>query len=286
MTINPHITKTAEELRKMYSTSASKESTNFIIYGGAGAGKTSLLRSCRTPVLLHSFDPGGGSVLETPVPWSPYTACIESGDILVDSRFEGEDPKNPSRFELWDKVYHQLKREKFFDSLGTYAIDLTTFSQCIMNFILKQEGRSGSTGLIVGKGNKQVYAGVPHQNDWLPQMMYIENTLRDILSYSCDVVLLGHDASVKDEITGQVQKDLMITGKLVRRVPLLFNEMYHAEVITSSTGPQYKLLTTKTGTYQAKTRMGAAGQLEVRETADIKSMLKKCGRNAEDKPKL
>lgn len=282
------ISTTASDLRKMYVSSSSATSNNFIIYGGTGSGKTSLLRSCRTPVLLHSFDPGGGSVLQSKVPWSPYDSCIDNGKILVDSRFEGEDPANPSRFELWDKVYHQLKREDFFNSLGTYALDLTTFSQCIMYYILKKEGRAG-TGMIMkgeGKDAKMVYAGVPHQNDWMPQMMYIENSIRDLLSYSCDVILLGHDAAIKDEITGGIQKDLMVTGKLTRRIPLLFNEMYHSETVSSAAGTSYKLLTQKTGTYQAKTRIGCAGQLAIRENADIKAILKKCGRVWEDKPNI
>jgi len=284
------ISTTAADLRKMYSSSPSATSTNFIIYGGSGSGKTSILRTCRTPILLHSFDPGGGSVLQSQVPWSHYDSCIDNGKILVDSRFENEDPANPTKFELWDKVYHQLKRDDFFNQLGTYALDLTTFSQCIMYYILKQEGRAGS-GMVVKpsldpKEKKMVYAGVPHQNDWMPQMMYIENAIRDLLSYSCDVVLIGHDALVKDEITGAVLKDLMVTGKLTRRIPLLFNEMYHAEVATSASGNTYKLLTQKTGTYQAKTRMGCAGQLAIREDADIKAMLKKCGKNYSDKPNI
>jgi hypothetical protein len=279
------INKTAEELRNMYSSSSSKESTNFIIYGGSGSGKTSLIRSMRTPILVHSFDPGGCAVLEGQVPWSPYDTCIDNGKILVDTRFEGEDPAEPTKFELWDKVYHQLRRDKFFDLLGTFVIDsLTTFSQCIMYYILKKEGRAGSAQIT--KEGKKIYSGIPHQNDWMPQMMYIENAIRDMLSFSCDLVLLAHDSAVKDEITGKVMKDINVTGKLTRRLPLLFSEMYHTETIESSAGIQYKLLTRKDGTYQAKTRMGKGGELELRENADIKVLLKKCNRNYQDKPNL
>jgi len=282
---NLKIQKTAEDLRSMYSSSTGSETTNFIIYGGSGSGKTSLLRSARTPILVHSFDPGGCDVLEGKVPWSPYDTSIDNGKVLVDNRFEHEDPANPTAFELWDKVYHQLKRDKVFDSLGTFVIDsLTTFSQCVMYYILKKEGRSGSKA--VANGQKVSYQGVPFQQDYLPQMMFIENTLRDILSNSCDVILTAHDAAVKDEITGRVQKDIMVTGKLVRRLPLLFSEIYHTESIEAGTSTSYKLLTRKTGTYQAKTRMGKGGELELREDANLKAMLKKCGRNYHDKPNL
>jgi hypothetical protein len=278
------INKSAEAIRAQYKTSSSARTTNFIIYGGTGSGKTSLLRSCRTPVLLDSFDPGGGSVLEGPVPWSPYDSCIDNGKILVDTRFEGDDPAKPTKFELWDKVYQERKRDKFFDLLGTYALDLTSFSQAVMNYVINKYGRSGNTCVV--KDGKPVFNGVPQQQDYLPQMVYIEAVIQSILSYDCDVVLIGHDSMVKDDVTGMVMKDLMITGKLTRRIPLLFSEMYHAEVRSSATGNSYELLTTKTGTYQAKTRMGKGGELAIREPGDIKAMLKKCNRNFEDKPAI
>ena len=106
------IDKTAQEIHEMYQKSASANSTNFLIYGGGGTAKTSLLRTCRTPVLVHSFDPGGCSVLEGQSPfYKDYDTCIDNGKILVDSRFEKEDPKNPRAFEEWDREYHRLKSQ-------------------------------------------------------------------------------------------------------------------------------------------------------------------------------
>ena len=116
------------KLRDIYKTSKHSHTTNFLIYGGVGSGKTYSLRTARAPVLVHSFDPGGSSVLEKE---------IKNGRIIVDTRFEIENPANPSAFRLWDAEFHRLLRIGFFEHLGTYAIDsITTWGQAALNEIL------------------------------------------------------------------------------------------------------------------------------------------------------
>jgi len=97
---------------------------------------------------------------------------------------------------------------------------------------------------------------------------------------------LGHDSSDKDDATGKMFISLMITGKLVRRVPLLFDEMYVAMTKETSKGIEYQLLTQKTGLYQAKSRLAKMGELETYEVPDIKAILRKTGRDTNDKPSL
>ncbi len=266
---NINIQKAAKNLRDMYKTSTSN---NFLIYGGTGAGKTTLIRTARTPILVHSFDPDGTRALEGKINTIPYDTNIDNGKIMVDTRFEHEDPLKPTVFKLWLKEMEKLKAMKMFDHLGTFVLDsLTTFGSSILNSVMADDSRAGAT---------------PQQNDWLPQMVRIENSIRQILSLPCDFILIAHDAKVKDEISGKLQTDLLVTGKLTRRIPTLFSEQYHAEAIEKASGVERVLLTAKTGSYYAKTGMGKNGELATREPADIKAMLRKCGRTADDKPNL
>lgn len=263
----------AKQIRERYAGDPRSASFNCVLYGGLGTGKTFSLRTAVSPIYIMSFDPGGSKVLANRIANHPYpNTCIESGDILVDSRFEVEDPKKPGSFALWDKQYEILKRSGFFNSIGTFVIDsMTTWAQCALNEVLKRAGRT---------------AGVPQQNDWFPQMVLLENAIRDFISLPCHCILIGHDAVSKDEVTGKIYKDLMITGKLVRRIPLLFDEIYFATTKQTSKGTEYFFATKATSTYQARTRLGAGGLLEEMESPDFKQILRKVGLSAEDKPAI
>jgi len=263
----------AEKLQKMYADDPRSKTYNAIIYGPLGTGKTMLLRSVRRPLHVDSFDPGGTKVLhgDIKIPGWP-SEYLSDKEIYTDTRFEAEDPSHPSVVRLWDEEFHRRKRMGYFDRIGTYAIDTaTTWTQCIMYEIMKRAGRSG---------------GTPYQQDWLPQMTVIENAMREFTSLPCDCILIGHDDSDKDEGTGRMFISLMITGKLKRRVPLLFDEIYCAQTNETSKGIEYQLLTRATGLYQARTRLGKSGELDTYEKPDIKAILKKVGMSTEDLPSL
>jgi len=253
----------AAALRTMYDNDPRKDTFNTLVYGGSGTGKTSLIRTCRYPVLIHSFDPGGTKVLRDE---------IAAGDIISDTRFEHEDPTKPSVYRDWVAEVKRLERMDFFSNIGTFVLDsMTTWAQATMNEVLRIAGRAGAQ---------------PQQNDWFPQMIRIENAIRDIISFPCDVLMLGHDDVTKDEATGKLHVGLLITGKLSRRVPLLFDEYYCSMTKETSKGIEYQLLTRATGTYQARSRIGKGGELETYEKPDLKGIMRKAGYNTEDKPKI
>ena len=110
--------------------------------------------------------------------------------------------------------------------------------------------------------------------------------MRDMASLPCDCILTGHDDMDKDEVSGKMFVHLMITGKLQKRIPLLFDEIYHTDTVETSKGLGYRFLTRKTGLYQARTRLGKGGELDLYEPQDYKAILKKVGMSTEDKPSL
>lgn len=274
MSGNLEIKMEAEKLKDLYEKDPRTSSFNAIIYGGLGSGKTSLLRTCRLPLHVDSFDPGGTKVLkgDAILNGKNYPDEMSRGNIIADTRFEVEDPMFPASAKLWDDEFHRRLKLGYFNEIGTYAIDsMTTWSQVIMYDVMKKAGRAG---------------GTPQQNDWLPQMTVIENAMRAFLSLPCDCILIGHDAADKDEATGRMFVSLMITGKLSRRVPLLFDEIYMATTKETSKGIDYQLLTKSTGLFTARSRLCTKGQIAVYEPADIKAILKKAGMSTEDKPSL
>lgn len=261
------IKKQAEDIRKMYEEDARNSTFNAIIYGALKTGKTSLLRTCPKPVFVHSFDPNGTLVLRD---------MITTGEVLVDARFEHEDPFKPTACRLWEDSFNYLYRKDFFNHVGTFALDsMTTWASIIMNEVIRRAATK--------KKNREI-GGAPQQQDWLLQMSFIENYIRKFLSLPCHCILLGHADQPRDE-EGNASGDLgiMITGKLRERIPALFSEIYNLRIKDYKTSSR-ELLTQAVYGIQCGSRLGFGGKLNKTEPPDIKKIMEKCGLNTTDKP--
>lgn len=254
------IKKEFAAIREMYSSQAQQKTFNALVYGDFGTGKTQLIKTCRLPVHIDSFDPGGTKTVRDE---------IEKGMILADTRYEIEAPMKPTAFALWDKEYARRKRDGYFEHLGTYVIDsATTWASAAMNVILQKSGRLG---------------GPPFQQDYLPAMSMVENAIKDMVTLPCDVILTAHLDVDKDEATGRMFVGPLFVGKLKQRIPLLFDELYCSQVKKSAAGETYGLLTRSDGIFKARTRLGKGGIFEAFEKPDIKALLQKAGYPTEDK---
>jgi hypothetical protein len=231
-----------------------------MIYGVSGTGKTYSLRTARRPIHLDSFDPNGSQSIDD---------CIAEGYVYADTRFEVEDPAKPTCWKLWSSEIKRRFAAGYFNHIGTYATDLTSMSAAAMNEVLLKAGRPG---------------GTPQQNDWLPQMTMLENAMRYILSFPCDVIVLAHVNIIKDEIIGKLSYSPLITGKLVIRVPLMFSEIYVAITRETAKGLEYRFLTQAAGSYTARTRLGKGGKFLQYEVPNYKALLTKAEKSTEDKP--
>ena len=248
-----------EQLTTMYQNDTTQQGFNLLLLGESGTGKTSIATTCRAPVVIDSFDPGGTKGLK---------AEIASGKIFVDTRWEKEDPKNPSVILEWEKVFNERLKSGFFDNIGTYILDSsTTWADAIMNQILKKAGIPGQAPRFT--------------HDYGPQKIIIRNHLQKMLNLSCDFILTGHLEAQKDEVNGKVKWRYLTTGKGVVTIPLLFDELWVTTTKESSKGVTYQLLTARTSTYLAATRIGR-GKFETYEEPNIKALLKKAGNRHED----
>ena len=260
------IKATADRLSQMYNDDPRSKTYNAIIYGPPKVGKSAILDTCVAPVFVHSFDPGGTKVL---------SKGIKNGRILVDTRFEQDNADMPRAFLLWEKEMNALISEKFFDHVGTFALDsMTTWAQCIMYDVIRLAATA--------KKNRKV-GGAPAKQDWMPQMNIIEKWMRVFASLPCNCVLLGHDDIPTNDEGEQIDdRCLMITGKLKKRVPAIFDEVYFMHIDSSVKGTR-KLQTQPKNRINAGSRLGHGGKLEAQEDPDIKAILKKVGYPYEDK---
>ena len=258
------VIKSVGETISMYEEDERQHSFNALICGESGAGKTYLARTCRFPVHIDSFDPGGTQGLRD---------LIRSKDIIADTRFENEDPKNPTAYRLWKKTFMDRLTNGYFNYFGTYILDsATTWSDAIMNWILASASRPGEAP--------------KWEKDYTPQKVEVRNMLQLMLNLPCDFFLMGHLESEKDEVSGKTTYRFMATGKHRTIIPLLFSEIY--VMLAESKGPtniDRKILTAKDSLYLARTRIGA-GKFEKYEEPNIKKLLNKCNFPSNDKENI
>ena len=162
------IQKSLKELKRVkdyYATDPLQKRFSALVTGETGSGKTFLLRTARFPIHIDSFDPGGTKSLR---PW------IESGDIIADTRWENEDPYNPSVFKEWMRTTDIRVQQGYFKMFGTYALDsLSTFGDAAMNYQLADP-------VTLGKKQEPSRAGEMPQfrKDYNPQKVNIINRIK------------------------------------------------------------------------------------------------------------
>jgi hypothetical protein len=260
--------KELKRVRDYYNQDPLQKRFSAIISGDIGSGKTYLLSTARFPVHIDSFDPGGTKCLK---PW------IDKGDIVADTRWEDEDPFNPKAYTAWERDMEVRIKTGYFDMFGTYALDLSMFSDAVMNYQQNLAGRAGEVPM--------------HRRDYNPQKTIVVNKIKRLMSLKCDFFLLAHLRELEDssiDTKGNVIKNyryrLNITGNAVLTIPLQFDELY----VLLGTGSPIKreMLIESQGKYIARSRLKSLGKLSNKEEPDIKKLLKKIGLDWQDKPKL
>lgn len=263
--------KRITEVRSAYDNDPNKDSFNALVYGDMGTGKTALARTCRFPVLIHSFDRGGSKT-------SLLQPDIKAGNIMVDNRFERDRWHEPVAYRMWEREYEMLKQIGMFDNIGTYMLDsLSSWAESLMYEIVK--------GRRTGKSASSSKDSYDYQlQDYNIQQVTGVDALGDIMNLPCDVIVTGHIGLDKDEVTGGYIAGVMLAGKFSAKVPNVFDEKYISKVTTGADGkPKYQLQTHTVGIYKAETRIGG-GKFETYEEPDIRKLLTKAGRTVVDKP--
>lgn len=259
------------KVREYYGQDPLQKRFSALITGETNSGKTFLLRTARRPIHIDSFDPGGTKCLRD---------LIVSGDVVADTRWENDDPFNPTAFAEWMKAIDLRFHLGYFKQFGTYVIDsASTFGDAVMGYQLGLASRAGE---------------VPqHRRDYNPQKVFMVNYIKKLMTLPCDFIVTGHlkenrKALYTDPKTGITKDEVTYrfhtTGQAVITLPLLFDEIY----VLKGKGqePKREMLIDSLGEYIARSRLKGQGRLSASEPPDIKALLKKAGFPNEDKPKL
>jgi len=279
----PSWIREAQKLKKLYDESAHQHSFKLLLLGEKGTGKTHILQTARKPVHVDSFDKGGTKVLAEE---------IRKGNVVVDTRYELEDALKPSAFALWKREFELRMLGKYFDHLGTYCLDSSTYwCQAIMNWLLE--------GNRPGDGKQKVPSrlgeGPIWNKEYVLEKIVQQTYLEWILNLPCDVVVTGHLRENYEKHTDNeghetqnfIGYEYFAVGQNKTLIPGKFDEMYITRRIPSlgSKADKFQLLTGWEKWYKASTRIDN-GKFDKYEEPDIKKLLTKLGWDVKDKPSL
>jgi len=197
-----------------------------LVLGDTGSGKTTQFATLPGKKFAYLFDPSAilslrgqdidyEEFLPSELDLKLTSLTKDRGDIKKSS--EGAEA-----YRAWEKDFDEKFDGGFFDKYENIMMDSsTTFLDMIMDGVLAINSRGGQW---------------PQQDDYGPQMITFHKVVRAFVSMGKRVYFTAHYNVTKDEVLGRVFRLPMMTGRLVRKIPLLFSEVLSLEAVADGSG--------------------------------------------------
>lgn len=196
----------------------------FLLVGPGGSGKTSQMLTLPGRTFAYFFDPSALTTVrghdidyEIFVPGKvSLSAKSLSKEARKDTAPKGAIKEDASEtYREWEEDCEAKIASGYFDQFDNICFDsFTTFSDIVMDRILFLNNRVGS---------------FPQQDDWTSQMNTITNVVRTFASMDKLLLFTAHDDFRQDEETKRMMNQIMLTGRLRVKIPLLFSDIWHME---------------------------------------------------------
>jgi len=198
----------------------------FLILGDTGSGKTTQALTLPGKKFAYLFDPNALlSLRGYDVEYEEFFPDRLNLGVQSLSKARGGDNKQIHKnivYDIWKDDFDSRRDDGFFDSYDVIIMDsATTFLDLIMDRTLTINGRAGSW---------------PQQDDYGPQMTSFTNVCRSLMSLGKTIYMTGHMQMKQDELTKRIFRQPMMTGQLRNKIPLLFSDIFVAEVENDGQG--------------------------------------------------
>lgn len=207
----------------------------FFLIGETGSGKTAQFLTLPGRKFIYVFDPSALNTLQGhDLEYESYCPDLLplGAQSLTKGKSEGTKTgaaKEPTTYLEWEKDVESKLASGYFNQFDVIGFDsFTTFSDILMDRILWLNGRPGQQ---------------PQQDDWAAQMISIRNVVRTLTSLDKTLFFTGHVDLKQDEQTKRMVNQLLLTGQLRARLPLLFSEIYFCECRSSQSEIKYVIQT-------------------------------------------
>lgn len=186
--------------------------------GEAGAGKTTQFLTLPGKKFIYLFDPNAiNSLIGYDVDYEEFYP--DKLNLALTSLSKGKGASGSSKgaevYRAWEKDFETKRESGFFienkyDWIGFDSF--TTLGDMVMDGILAVNGRGGLW---------------PQQDDYAPQMLALTAIMRTATSLGIGVYVTGHIETKQDQTTKKILTEPMMTGRLKKKIPLLFSELLY-----------------------------------------------------------
>lgn len=198
----------------------------FLVLGDTGSGKTTQMLTLPGKTFAYLFDSNALlSLRGHDVDYEEFLPDQLNLSVKSLSKDKGGDKTTNHAntvYTAWEKDFNEKMEDGFFDDYDNIGFDsATTFLDLIMDRILTINGRAGQW---------------PQQDDYGPQMVAFTNVVRTLTSLGKTLYMTGHLEVRQAEGSAKMLRQPMMTGRLRTKIPLLFSDIFIAEVSNDGKG--------------------------------------------------
>lgn len=190
-----------------------------LLMSDPGIGKTVFGTSLPGKTLVLDFD---GKIDSAALFWRKHNPaqveCIEVEQLATG--LEGTSIQQLDKIMRDRLIPEQRSGKMSFDTLVVDSI--TTFSSACLAHIVRTNG--GIKRNITAQGMQ------PGLQDYGILKREFERVITGLLGLPCNVIMLAHIATEKDEFTGQILRHSMMDGSFAKTLPIYFKEVWRAFV--------------------------------------------------------
>jgi len=207
-----------------------------MVYSDPGGGKTTQFLTIPGRKFAYLFDPNATQSLRgADITYEEFYPCDVSLRLTsLSKKNKAPSPKartGAEAYNAWEKDFEKKLESGFFNDFDVILFDsLTTFSDMVMDGVLAINGRGGQW---------------PQQDDYGPQMLAIKNVFRALTGLGIPLYVTAHYKTLQDELTKKVYNQILVTGQLRQKLPLLFSEILYLEASSDGKGNVNYLAQTK-----------------------------------------
>jgi hypothetical protein len=203
--------------------------------GDSGSGKTCLATSFPRPIYVADFD----NKVESAALFHSDLTDIDYDKYTIQTCPEGPIHSIKKKFAEFAELQNKGKLP-----YKTIVLDsLTTFTDEAIRYLIK-----------VNPGIKRVAtqgAQAPVLQDYGLLRIFTKEFITWILDFDAHVVCTAHIGRERDEVTGKILNDPLLTGKLRHELPIWFHEVWR----TFNDGNDYKVQVRADNNYNLRTQL-------------------------------